>query len=347
MLIPFLQSVAADMTPAGWFAQLWTGSADLIPHDVWLLALLAVVNVFGVLLIVVVPSALGRMPTAVVLKHSRRLADVRLFTSAGSINDAVDLFREPPKPRLPRFAVSASQFGVFQGLRRHVIGVFRAPSSFALSIVLLTVGSALLTLLMSVVGHTPGESFLIVTVPLACIGALLIFLGTGSLTQSWRDVKVSFDSAAIFGESAAVAIFNRTLWPLAVTIGLSGLSAGITVLSTNLSPSAALWTVTITLVILAARFFQSMRGRDIPVEFLAPTVIPGGRDLSAVKILLWMGDGLVFTLTGVLALVLLPWEPMALLGLLMGFVLVGALWGWFRTGERVLVRSPRKYVLNP
>ncbi|MCT1607337.1 hypothetical protein M3B43_08360, partial [Nesterenkonia massiliensis] len=91
---------------------------------------------------------------------------------------------------------------------------------------------------------------------------------------------------------------------------------------------------------LTARFFQTMRNRDIPVEFLAPTVIPGGVDLSAVKILAWLGDGIIITVAGTLALIVLPWKLPSLALTMLVIVMGTALWGWIRTGQRFFAASP-------
>lgn len=82
-------------------------------------------------------------------------------------------------------------------------------------------------------------------------------------------------------------------------------SVSVIALTPGLNRDHLAWVLAIAAIALAARFFQSMRSRDIPLEFLAPTVIPGGMDLSAVKIMVWLGDGIVVTVTGVLAVMVL------------------------------------------
>lgn len=112
---------------------------------------------------------------------------------------------------------------------------------------------------------------------------------------------------ALFGWSAPTALLRRLAWPLVLTGVLTGLGVVCAFLLSDLSWHDAVWTAGIAAIALAARWMQSMRSRDIPVEFLAPTVIPGSVDMSAVKILVWLGDGVILTVLGVLAAVVLPW----------------------------------------
>src|SRR5699024_8169304 len=156
------------------------------------------------------------------------------------------------------------------------------------------------------------DSGLVVTVPAGAAGGLLLFLGTGSLTEGWRQLKREFDAAALFGWSAHSALGRRLLWPVATTAVLTMLGAVSAVAWAELENSVGAWTAGLALLALSARFLQSMRSGEIPVEYLAPTVTPGGFDLSAVKILLWLGDGALLITTGVLAVIVLPWQPQAL-----------------------------------
>lgn len=326
----------AWFTPAGWFAQLWTSQA------IWPLAASALVTATGVVLVLAIPSALGKLPAERVLSQSRRFSDVRLFTATGNINDAVTLIRARPARRRPGAAVTAGS-GLVTGLRRDVVTGMRTPVSQVSAAVLIPAGAALLTWSTSVVGETFEDSRLVVTVPVAVLGAALIFFGTGGVTEGWRQVKAEFDTAALYGWSPLTALARRVLWPLLVTAVLAaGGGSAVIVFATGQWKSLA-WTTVLVLEILAARFMQSMRSRDIPVEFLAPTVIPGGMDLSAIKVLVWLGDGVILSLIGVLTAIILPWGTQALAVTLGGLILVGLILGWLRTGQPLLIRAPNRY----
>lgn len=322
-------------SPFGWAAMIWAGEASWGP-----VSGLAAVAMAGAVLVFANPSALEKLPAARILAQSRRLSDARLFTSTGNINDAVELFRAKPRRRLSRMTLGS-------GLRQDAVTALRAPLSLLTAALFIPTGAALLGLTVSSVGVHFEESRLVVTVPLGVLGALLVFFGTGSLTEGWRQVKNEFDAAALFGWSARRAIGRRMLWPLMTTTALTGIGVG-PILALDLqgphmpAVQVVAWTLGMTALALAARFFQSMRDRDIPVEFLAPTVIPGGIDLSAVKILVWLGDGIILTVTGVLAMIILPWETPTLAVTLGVLVLIGFAWGWARTGGNLLTREPKK-----
>ncbi|GFZ80485.1 hypothetical protein [Nesterenkonia alkaliphila] len=323
-------------TPAGWSGLLWTGGAA------WPVAALALTAAAGVILIAAIPAALDRLPAARVLNQSRRISEARLFTSTGSINDAVELFRSKPAHRFHRVPVTAGP-AALSGLRQDLISALRSPLSLLGAAVLVPAGAALLTLAAPAAGESFQDSNLLATVPLGVAGAVLLFLGTGSLSEGWRQLKNEFDAAALFGWSSAGALGRRLLWPV-LTSGVltTAGAAGVVVLPGSAAQwKEPAWTLAVTAAALAARFFQSMRSRNIPVEFLAPTVIPGRVDLSAVKILLWLGDGIIITVTAVLAVVVLPLQPSTLVGVLGALILTVMIWGWARTGVQMTAGPPR------
>lgn len=332
----FLVPAGFAASPFGWAAALWAGESP------WLAAALALTAVAGLVLLVAEPSALGRLPAAGVLRQSHRFSDARLFTSTGNINDAVELFRARPSHRLHRRAVTTGP-ALLSGLRQDLVAAVRSPVSALSAVVLVPSGAALLAAISPAIGATFADSRLLVSVPGGLLGALLLFFGTGGLTEGWRQMKNEFDAAALFGWSASAAFFRRLLWPMLGTAVLSVSGAVAVVVFSGpegVGWEAVGWSLSLAAVVLAARFFQSMRSRDIPVEFLAPTVIPGGMDLSAVKILVWLGDGIILAMTGVLAAVVLPWEPATLMSVLGALTLIALVWGWARTGQRFFARSP-------
>lgn len=323
----------ASLTPAGWSAALWAGTSR------WPVVVLTLTAAVGVVLLLTVPAALDRLPAGRVLAQSRRFSEARLFTSTGNINDAVELFRLRPAHRLQGTAVSSGPV-MITGLRQDLVTVCRTPLSLLTAAMALPAGSGLLMLAVPAVGEGLSESRLIVTVPFALLGGLLVFFGAGSLTEGWRQVKDEFDAAPLYGWSPRSALLRRLLWPVLMTAVLTT-AGGAGAVAFGLAEFSALWwTMGLCGLVLSARFFQSMRSRDIPVEFLAPTVIPGGIDLSAVKILVWLGDGVIVTLTGVLAAVVLPWDGSRIAAVVALLVLMCAVWGWARTGQPLLAGVP-------
>ncbi|MGO1548248.1 MAG: hypothetical protein ACTHWO_00345 [Nesterenkonia sp.] len=332
------------LSPAGWFSALWSAPAAGVGTERWSLLLLGAAALLGIMALAVVPVLLGRLPAHRVLEQSRRISDARLFTSVGSLGEAADLFRAKPRRRLSGHAV-ASRPGalapLLMGLRQDAVSTLRSPLSGVAALTLIPTGAALLTLAAATVGQEFSDSALIVTVPTALLGVLLMFIGSGSLTEGWRQLKRELDAAALFGWSARAALGRRLLWPVIATAVLTALGTTSVVMFTASEASAGAWTAGLALLILSARYFQSMRPRDIPVEMLAPTLLPGGMDLSAVKIVAWLGDGVILVTTGVLAVVVLPWPPQTLAAALLVLVLVAVLWGWGRTGHRFFAAAPR------
>lgn len=332
-------------SPAGWFAAVWSGeglggSSLLLP-----LAMLTAAGCLSVTSAALFPAFLNGLSSQRVLSQASRLSEARLFTSTGSINDAVELFRAKPTLRFSGAAVSSDTgpiTGLFSGFRRDLITALRAPFSLASAAVLVPAGAALLTFSVQFAGAEFGDSRLLISVPLGVVGGVLVFLGTGSLSEGWRQLKNEFDAAALYGWSASSSLARRILWPVLSTALLTSVGMASAVLVLRLEWSVAGWTYGLAVLALSARFFQSMRNRDIPVEFLAPTVIPGGMDMSAVKILIWLGDGILITATGVLAVVVIPWETAALAAVLASMIVIALVWGWARSGQQFLVRAPRQ-----
>lgn len=332
VIAPFTMS----FTPAGWAAALWAG------ESAWPVAFMTVTATAGLVLLVTMPSALGRMPSRQILEQCRRIADARMFTSTGNINDTVALFQSRPRHRAQGLGVGSGHL-ILSGLRQDLVAAARSPVSLATAAILISSGAALLTWVTPAIGAELDQSRLLVTVPVGALGGLLLFFGTGTVTEGWRQVKNEYDTSALFGWSSGQAFLRRLLWPLAITGGCTTMSAGSIVLGSDLGLSPLWWVLSFAVLTLCARFFQSMRSRDIPVEFLAPTVIPGGVDLSAVKILMWLGDGVLLTVTAVLAVLILPLSVPALVFTLVIAAMVAVVWGWARTGQQLLARSPRRY----
>lgn len=332
----FAQELFNMLHPAGWFALLWSQAPG------WWLVPLALSVCAALATLALLPAALGELPAHRVIAQSSRLVDARLFTSTGNVHDAAQLFRLPPRRRRLGAAVQAGVPGL-SGLRQEIHLALRSPASLIAAAVCIPAGAAAVSFATTAVGYSFDESRLILTVPAGVAGAVLVFFGTGSLTEGWRTLKNEFDAASLYGWSARRALGRRLLWPLLGTGLLSGIGV---ILVGAFHPElldGALWVAAVSLLALTARFFQTMRSRDIPVEFLAPTVIPGGVDLSAVKILAWLADGIIITVAGTLALIVLPWRPASLTLTVLAIVLATAVWGWTRTGQHFFAGSPLRH----
>lgn len=325
--------------PTGLFASVWTDQALLLLP-------LAALTLTAFILVIAVPTVLEGIPGSRVINQSQRLSDARLFTSTGNLNDAAELFRLAPQHRLSGLAVGGI-FAWSTGGRQDFVSAVRNPFPTGIAAVCISAGAWILASTMDTVGADFDESQLIITVPQALLGGLLIFFGTRGLAEGLRQVKSEFDAAPLYGWAPYLQLSRRVPGPLLATSILAAIGTGGAVAFNQVATEEAIWALLLTGGIFTARFLQSMRSRDIPVEMLAPTVIPGGVDLSALKILAWLSDGLLVTSTLILAAVVLPWDTAGIGVSIATIILTAVLWAWFRTGQRLFTRSPHTISRSP
>lgn len=344
-VLPLLIPGAAWLSPGGWFALLWTSSASA-----GALLLSASTAVIGLVLVLMRPGVLEGMPAGTVMGQSRRLADARLYSSAGSFGDVPELFCRRPEHRgrrQMRHAVRvppAGARGLLGGLRTDMAGALRTPRRLTAGLSSMTLGVLLVSLCFRRVQTSETQQdLLMILVPVMLLGTVLLHLGAGVMADGWRSLKDEFDAAPLFGWSPRYALLRRLPWPCAagaLTLGFGVLVAcalawwaesgaappHVVPYSSVLHSSVLLGTV------LCAQFMQSMRDRQMPLDTLAPMPTPFG-DLSGLRVLLWLADGLAVSVAVALGMFLLPWSGPA--------VLAAAAVGWSRTGQRWRTGAPR------
>lgn len=344
---PLMVPAAIWFSPGGWFALLWTDQALG-----GALAVSGVAAVVGLTMMVLFPSALGGMPARTVITQSRRIADARLYSSTGSFDDAAELFRARPLHRghaLMRWAVRGPTTGlgsVFSGFIADLAAALRTPRRLAAGLSSMVLGVLLVSLCLGAAspGSTQEDDLLLIIVPVVLLGTVLMHLGSGAVSDGWRSLKDEFDAAPLFGWSARQATLRRLTWPCAagiVAVGLGHLAALTASWWLGEHPGATIgWSAVLTGVVLSARFMQTMRDRQMPLDSLVPIPTPLG-DLSGVKVLFWVADGLVVSLTAALGMLLLPWAWWAVLLAAAVCLAVAVVAGWSRTGQVWSTGAPR------
>lgn len=350
---PLAVPTAIWFSPGGWFALLWTDQALGAA-----LAVSGAAAVVGVALMVVIPSALGGMPARTVIAQSRRIADARLYSSTGSFGDAAELFRDRPRHRgnaLMRWAVQGPATGLrgaFSGFVADVAAATRTPRRLVLGFSSMVLGVLLVSLCLGAAG--PGspqedEDLLLILVPAILLGTALLHVGSGAIADGWRSLKDEFDAAPLFGWAARQATLRRLAWPCAaglVAVGLGHLTALTASWWLGEHPGATIgWSAVLTGVVLSARFMQTMRDRQMPLDSLVPIPTPFG-DLSGLKVLFWVAEGLVVSLTAALGMLLLPWAWWAVLLTSAACLAVAVATGWSRTGQAWSTGAPRSRCRN-
>lgn len=352
-VLPPLEPAALWLTPGGWLGLVW---ADQGASAAW--AVSAAVGVVGAVGLLAVPSVLQRMPARAVIEQSRRVADARLYSSTGSFDDAAELFRDRPRHRgnaLMRWALRGPTTGLrgaFSGFVADVAAATRTPRRLVLGFSTMVLGVLLVSLCLGAAG--PGssqedEDLLLILMPAILLGTALLHLGSGAIADGWRSLKDEFDAAPLFGWAARQATLRRLAWPCAaglVAVGLGHLTA----LTASWwlgehSGTTIRWSLVLTGIVLSARFMQTMRDRQMPLDSLVPIPTPFG-DLSGLKVLFWVAEGLVVSLTAALGMLLLPWAWWAVLLTSAACLTVAVATGWSRTGQAWSTGAPRSRCRN-
>ena len=344
---PLVVPRAIWFSPGGWFALLWTEQALGAA-----LAVSGAVAVVGVALMMLIPSALGGMPARTLIAQSRRTAHARLYSSTGSFDDAAELFRDRPRHRghaLMRWAVRGPATGLrgaFSGFVADLAAATRTPRRLVLGFSSMVLGVLLVSLCLGAAG--PGsaqeEDLLLILVPATLLGTALLHLGSGAVADGWRSLKDEFDAAPLFGWAARQATLRRLAWPCAaglVAVGLGHLAAQTASWWFGKHSGTTIgWSAVLAGIVLSARFMQTMRDRQMPLDSLVPIPTPFG-DLSGLKVLFWVAEGLVVSLTAALGMLLLPWAWWALLLTSAACLAVAVATGWSRTGQAWSTGAPR------
>ena len=299
------------------------------------------------------PGVLEGMPAGTVMGQSRRLADARLYSSAGSFGDVPELFRRRPEHRgrrQMRHAVRvppAGASGLLGGLRTDMAGALRTPRRLTAGLSSMTLGVLLVSLCFRRVQTSETQQdLLIILVPVMLLGTVLLHLGAGVMADGWRSLKDEFDAAPLFGWSPRYALLRRLPWPCAagaLTLGFGVLAACALAWwaeSGAAPPHVVPYSSVLLGTVLCAQFMQSMRDRQMPLDTLAPMPTPFG-DLSGLRVLLWLADGLAVSVAVALGMLLLPWSGPAVLATAAVCAAAAAAVGWSRTGQRWRTGAPR------
>ncbi|WP_445398901.1 hypothetical protein ACSMX9_00360 [Streptomyces sp. LE64] len=274
--------------------------------------------------------SLAALDLARLARESARASQARAYAWTGTLHHAFDLYR--PEPRA-RTAVLVRADGRLRGhLARGAVRALRTPGRALAAAVFLPAGGAGAAL--GAAGPESGRAF-----ALWAAGAICLYLGSGWVGETWRDLREELTLAPLFGDRWGTAPARALVWPVvAVPVGaFPGAALALLVPPTALPTGpadTALLVAGSVVVALGARFLREMKG-DLPLELLLPVLTPLG-DLSGLRVLRWQFDGVVAVVLGIALLDLVPSAPA---GTALGAVVAGCCvhaglrrTGWARRG---------------
>ena len=350
-ILPLLSPRALWLTPGGWLGLVWAGQGS---PAAW--AVSAAVGVVGAVVLLAVPGVLQRMPAQAVIEQSQQIAAARLFSSTGNFAEVGELYRARPRRRHSALMRSALRHppsglrGAAAAAVQDAAATLRTPARLAVGTIVMSLGAALAALAFGS-ARTEGadQAEPLVIVPAVLLGAALMHLGSGTFADGWRRLKAEFDAAPLFGWSVGGSLLRRLPWPVGMTaLGWCfGASAAALWGGQAWSPAmgGAGWSAVLSMVVLAARFMQTMRDAQMPVESLVPIPTPFG-DLSGLRVLIWVADGLLLSLTAALGMLLLPWVWWTVLLAAVACAATSVVIGWSRTGQAWSTGAPRSRCRN-
>ncbi|GAA1730885.1 hypothetical protein GCM10009710_09350 [Aeromicrobium alkaliterrae] len=235
-------------------------------------------------------------------RESTRAAQALVFTGTGTFHDALALYR--PRPAGLRHALLRHD-GRLRGPVAHgVVRALRTPVRAGFGLACLLAGSTLASVGTAWSGAADGLG----PTSTWTAGAVLVYLGAGWISETWRSLRDELYLPALLGGRDGGAAVRHTTWPILASLvtGLVGWSASHVLLeATDLARGgpdvAASVLMALTVVVaLAARFLREMKVQ-LPVETLTPIVTPFG-DLSGLRVLAWQFDGLLTVMVSVAVL---------------------------------------------
>ncbi|MFC0249434.1 hypothetical protein ACFFIO_13090 [Citricoccus parietis] len=285
---------AVQLVPAVAFpdAAPLTGSGDAAEAELWLGLL--VQAVLAVALWVGALRSMDAPDRRRLVKASARADQARIFAGNGSFHDALDVYRaRAGGPRTSLVRPDGRLAGHLQlGARR----AFRTPGRTLAGLAALVGGTVLIAV---------GAS---ATVLAWVAGALLVYLGSGWVSDSWRMVRDEFLTEPLYGPAHGGLLgrhFPWTLISVAMSSGVGILAAGLGMVAFGFAgapwdPAQVLPVVATVLIALPARFMSEMKS-DLPLSLLTPVGTPFG-DFSGVMILAWQVDSLILVISAVVLL---------------------------------------------
>lgn len=341
-VLPLLVPATLWLTPGGWLGLIWAGQQAPTA-----LAVSAGVGVVGAVALLGVPAVLRRMPAQAIIAQSQQIAAARLYSSTGNFAEVGEIYRARPRRRhgrMMRWTLTQPTTGLrgaAAAFGQDAAAALRAPGRLAAGLVVMSAGAALTTFSFGSAraeGADQGELLLIV--PAALLSAALMHLASGTFADGWRRLKAEFEAAPLFGWSVGGSLARRLPWPVGMTVlgwCLGTAAAGLT----GGTLGGAGWSAVLAMVVLAARFMQSMRDAQMPVESLVPIPTPFG-DLSGIRVLVWVADGLLLSTAASLGVVLPDWHAWMLGAVLVCAACVAGWVGFSRTGQLWSMRATRQ-----
>ncbi|MFE2943191.1 hypothetical protein ACFXKG_29695 [Streptomyces sp. NPDC059255] len=226
-------------------------------------------------------------------RESARASQAQTYALTGTLHHALDLYR--PEPRGLTTALIRSDGRLRGYLAQGAIRALRTPGRAIAAVLLLLIGGAVLTL--GVTG-SPGS----LTFWLWVAGSVLVYLGSGWVSETWRGLRDELALAPLFGEWWGGMLARTLAWPVVAVVVGACLGGGLAVtiqwplLGGRLVNTVLLVSGSVVLV-LGARFLREMK-LHLPLGLLLPVITPLG-DLSGLLLVAWQFDGVVAVVIGI------------------------------------------------
>ncbi|MFD7289696.1 hypothetical protein [Streptomyces sp. NPDC059863] len=235
-------------------------------------------------------------------RESARSSQAQAYAWTGTLHHALDLYR--PEPRGHTSALIRSDGRLRGYLAQGAFRALRTPGRAIAAVGFLLIGGAVLTLGAARPEGTPALLLWIA-------GSVLVYLGSGWVSETWRGLRDELTQPPLFGEWWGGTLARALAWPVvAVAVGAC-LGGGLAIMTRPPHSGGLANTVLLVggsvVLVLGARFLREMK-LHLPLELLLPIITPLG-DLSGLRIVAWQFDGLVAVVFGILVMNAVPSAP--------------------------------------
>lgn len=277
IVVPRFFPQAAAISPWHWLGALWPGAQG---SALWVIPLVLVATSS----MLFTRRLLNSASNTHLLRQANQWQSATTSALAGDAGAAFGAFRAAPRVGRRWVAIRHHSI-VFRFLRRDVVGAFRTPTRMVACLLSLT-------LACSIVGAA--HSGIVEPWILGMTAGLLGFLALGVCSDGFRHAAEAAGAAPLYGYAPVQLFALHSVLPFASSV-ISASASLVIVAALAGSASASLLVTTLLLPILLSivRAYDSLKG-PLPPALLTPIPTPAG-DVSALVVLAWQSDALVFS----------------------------------------------------